>query len=126
MSWFLLTLIASAVWGLGTLNDKVFMSKYFKDPLRFCERLSEILSPNNVILRALSSIGRRDRYVESDNALGAVNELYRFIVLGDPKGWLGFIKGLYECYQKLANSENTRERERAKRYLSMISILKMY
>jgi len=95
---------------------------YFRDPLRFCERLSEFLGPKGVILSALS---RANEYSESDNVLRAVQELYRFIVLGVAEGWMGFLKEIYECYLKLANSDDPREKERARRYLNIIRSFKM-
>ena len=101
------------------------VQRYFRDPQRFCERLSTFLGPKDVILSALSSLSRANRYSESDNVLRAIQELYRFVVLGVAEGWMGFLKEIYECYLKLINSDDPKEKGRALRYLSIVRSFRM-
>jgi len=99
------------------------INKYFRDPKEFCKKISEVLAPDRVIFKAIASLNTRNKLSEADNALKAIQELYRFVILGDPRGWFGFIRELQNCYSKLANSPDGRERSRAKEYLGILRSL---
>ncbi len=96
------------------------VGKYFKDPQEFCRRLSEALAPDKTIFKALASLNAKNKFSEADNVLKAVQELYRFVVLGDFQGWFGFVRELWNCYSKLANSSDRREKSRSKGYIEIM------
>jgi hypothetical protein len=96
------------------------IEKYIGDPQRFCEKLSEALNPNRTLFKALASLNAKNKFSEADNVLKAVQELYRFVVLGDTQGWFGFVRELWNCYSKLANSSDRWERNRSKDYIKIV------
>jgi len=102
------------------------VEKYFRSPQEFCRRLSDILAPDKTIFKALASFNSRNKFSEADNVLRAVQELYRFVVLGDAQGWFGFVRELRNCYSKLANSSNRRERSRSRDYIEIVQRLDIY
>ncbi|MEM0203840.1 MAG: hypothetical protein QXO16_06995 [Archaeoglobaceae archaeon] len=99
------------------------LSKYFGDSERLIKSLREIVSPQSVVLEALSSMGKKNRYAEAENVLVAINGLYRFVVLGDADGFHEFTQKISEAIRKLENSNNPRERNRAKEYRRIIAKL---
>jgi len=96
------------------------VEKYFRDPQEFCRKLSDALAPNKTIFKALASLNAKNKFSEADNVLRAIQELYRFVILGDAQGWFGFVRELWNCYSKLANSSDTRERKRSKDYIEIV------
>jgi hypothetical protein len=96
------------------------VERYFKDPQEFCRKLSEALAPNKTIFKALASLNAKNKFSEADNILRAVQELYRFVILGDVQGWFGFVRELWNCYSKLANSSDRREKSRSKDYIEIV------
>ncbi len=96
------------------------VEKYFRDPQEFCRKLSEALAPDKTIFKALASLNAKNKFSEADNVLRAVQELYRFVILGDAQGWFGFVRELWNCYSKLANSSDKRERSRSKDYINIV------
>jgi len=58
----------------------------------YCRNLSEALSPNKTILKALASLNAKNKLSEADNVLKVVQELYRFVIFGDAQGWFGFVR----------------------------------
>ncbi len=101
-------------------NFYQIVDKYFRDPQEFCRKLSEALAPDKTIFRALASLNTRNKFSEADNVLRAVQELYRFVILGDAQGWFGFVRELWNCYSKLANSSDKREISRAREYFKVL------
>ncbi|MDK2795306.1 MAG: hypothetical protein PWQ22_673 [Archaeoglobaceae archaeon] len=95
--------------------------KYFKDADKFIENLSDALSPDKILMEALSSLNKRNRYSEAENVLSAVQSLYRFVMLGDAQGFFGFLRGLEEARRKLENSKDKRETHRAGRYRRILA-----
>ena len=96
------------------------VERYFRDPQEFCKKLSEALSPNRMIFKALASLNAKNKFSEADNVLKAVQELYRFVILGDAQGWFGFVRELWNCYSKLVNSFDRREKSRSKDYIEIV------
>ena len=82
----------------------------------FVGRLSEALAPIKLYSR-LTTLNAKNKFSEADNVLRAVQELYRFIIPEDAQGWFGFVRELWNCYSKLANSSDKRERSRSKDYI---------
>lgn len=74
--------------------------KHFHDPVKLSERLSEILSPDGVVLTTLSTLNRQNKAEEADNTLKAIQNLYRFVILGDLQGWFGFLRELWNAHEK--------------------------
>ncbi|MEM2895416.1 MAG: hypothetical protein QXU04_05490 [Archaeoglobaceae archaeon] len=99
------------------------ISKYFRDQERLIETLREVVSPRSILLEALASMNRQNRYAEAENILVAIQGLYRFVVLGDAQGFQEFMQKLSEAVRKLENSEDGRERRRAEEYRRFISKL---
>ncbi len=99
------------------------ISKYFRDQERLIETLREVVSPRSILLEALASMNRKNRYAEAENILVAIQGLYRFVVLGDAQGFQEFMQKLSEAVRKLENSEDGRERRRAEEYRRFISKL---
>ncbi len=99
------------------------IEKYFRDPREFCRKLSETLAPDKTIFKALASLNAKNKFSEADNVLRAVQELYRFVLLGDAQGWFGFVRELWNCYSKLANSSDRREKSRSKDYIEIVKNL---
>lgn len=99
------------------------ISKYFRDQEKLIETLREVVSPRSILLEALASMNRQNRYAEAENILVAIQGLYRFVVLGDAQGFQEFMQKLSEAVRKLENSEDGRERRRAEEYRRFISKL---
>ncbi|MEM5824404.1 MAG: hypothetical protein QXE98_06650 [Archaeoglobaceae archaeon] len=99
------------------------ISKYFRDQERLIETLREVVSPRSILLEALASMNRQNRYAEAENILVAIQGLYRFVVLGDAQGFQEFMQKLSEAVRKLENSEDGRERRRAEEYRRLLSKL---
>ncbi|MEM2748431.1 MAG: hypothetical protein QXX53_05090 [Archaeoglobaceae archaeon] len=99
------------------------ISKYFRDQEKLIETLREVVSPRSILLEALASMNRKNRYAEAENILVAIQGLYRFVVLGDAQGFQEFMQKLSEAVRKLENSEDGRERRRAEEYRRFISKL---
>lgn len=93
--------------------------KYSHNAISFCEQLGRAVS-SDVILRTLSSLNTKNKHSEADNILKAIQMLYRFVVLGDPQGWFGFLRELHNSHAKLVNSSDGRERRRAENYLRLV------
>ncbi|MDI9611032.1 MAG: hypothetical protein QFX36_06865 [Archaeoglobales archaeon] len=110
---------------LDFFNETKFdvVSRHFRDQERLIETLTGIVSPKGVILEALASMNRKNRYAEAENILVAIQGLYRFVVLGDAQGFQEFMQKLSEAVRKLENSDDGRERRRAEEYRRFISKL---
>lgn len=74
--------------------------KHFRDPVKLSERLSEVLSPDGIVLKTLSALNRQNKAEEADNVLKAIQNLYRFVILGDLQGWFGFLRELWNAHEK--------------------------
>jgi hypothetical protein len=96
--------------------------KYFGDAEKFIEKLSEVLAPDKIPMEALSSLNRKNRYSEAENVLAAVQNLYRFVILGDAQGFFGFLQKLDEARKKLENSRDRREAFRAEKYRQLVAM----
>jgi hypothetical protein len=96
--------------------------KYFGDAEKFIEKLSEVLAPDKIPMEALSSLNRKNRYSEAENVLAAVQNLYRFVILGDAQGFFGFLQKLDEARKKLENSRDKREAFRAEKYRQLVAM----
>jgi len=96
--------------------------KYFGDAEKFIEKLSEVLAPDKIPMEALSSLNRKNRYSEAENVLAAVQNLYRFVILGDAQGFFGFLQKLDEARKKLENSRDKRETFRAEKYRQLVAM----
>lgn len=105
----------------GSISFYEIAGKYFKDADKFIENLSDALSPDKILMEALSSLNKRNRYSEAENVLSAVQSLYRFVMLGDAQGFFGFLRGLEEARRKLENSKDKRETHRAGRYRRILA-----
>lgn len=105
----------------GSISFYEIAGKYFKDADKFIENLSDALSPDEILMEALSSLNKRNRYSEAENVLSAVQNLYRFVMLGDAQGFFGFLRGLEEARRKLENSKDKRETHRAGRYRRILA-----
>jgi hypothetical protein len=93
--------------------------KYFRDPLKFSERLRRAVTLG-VVPSALASLNTKNKYSEADNVLKAIQMLYRFVILGDLQGWFGFLRELSNAHSKLKNSSDGREKNRAGQYLNIV------
>ncbi len=102
------------------------VERYFRNPEEFCIKLSEALAPDKSIFKALASLNTKNKFSEADNVLKAVQELYRFVVLGDAQGLFGFVRELRNCYLKLANSSDKKEKDRSKDYIGIVRNLSKY
>ncbi len=91
------------------------ISSYVRDTDAFINNLSKILAPGEVLLDAL-----KNNWVESDNILEALRNLYRFIMLGDAQGLFEFINGLNKAYIKIRNTANKKDSWRIPRYANII------
>jgi len=91
--------------------------KYFHDPIKISKHLMAILSPNNVILETLSTLNRATKAQEADNLLKAVQNLYKFVILGDLQGWFSFLREMWNAHEKRKNSEGR------SKYLTLIKSL---
>jgi hypothetical protein len=78
---------------------------HFRNPVKLSECLMEILSPNSVILKTLSTLNRPNKTQEADNLLKAVQNLYKFVILGDLQGWFGFLREIWNAHEKRKDSE---------------------
>lgn len=87
------------------------LGNYSKDPAKFCAELSRHISPPSPILEALKSQNAPRRAEEADNALRAVQGLYRFVILGDPQGLFQFTRELQNCCSKLKSQDAKRVQE---------------
>jgi len=99
------------------------LKTYVRDPLRFCRKLSDELSPSKPILKTLASFKSKNKFPEADNILRAIQGLYRFIILGDSEGLLQFHREISNAYTKLVNSSSGNERARAVYYLRLLHTL---
>ena len=88
--------------------------KHFRDPMKLSERLSEVLSPDGIVLKTLSTLNRQNKAEEADNVLKAIQNLYKFIILGDLQGWFGFLRELWNAHEKRKDSKGR------SKYLSLI------
>jgi hypothetical protein len=77
---------------------------------RVCEALYEALSPNGLIMDALSSFNSRDKFREADSILKGVLGLYKFVSLADAQGLLQFVRSLEEARAILRDDERARFR----------------
>jgi hypothetical protein len=93
--------------------------KYFGSAENFIENLLKVLDPDGIPMEALSSL---NRYSEAENVLAAVQNLYRFVILGDAQGFFGFIQKLDEVRKKLENSRDKREAFRAEKYRQLVAM----
>ncbi|MFN3383535.1 MAG: hypothetical protein ACK401_01405 [Archaeoglobaceae archaeon] len=100
------------------------LSKYFRNPEKMISSLREIISPGSLVLEALSSMNRKNRYTEAETVLTAINGLYRFIILGSAEGFHEFMQKISEAIRKLENSDDPKERWRANEYRKIIANLK--
>ncbi|MFN3384834.1 MAG: hypothetical protein ACK401_08080 [Archaeoglobaceae archaeon] len=96
-------------------------SKYFRDQEKLIGSLRKILLPEGILLEALSSMNKKNRYSEAENILVAINGLYRFVVLGDVEGFYEFTRKIGEAIRKLENSDDPRERWRAGEYRRILT-----
>ncbi len=99
---------------------EILMARNFRNPDRLVKCLLKAISPEGIILNVLSTINKQVRYIEVENILGAINGLYRFVVLGDAQGFYEFNKKIFEAIRKLENSKDQRERERYKKYCEIV------
>jgi len=93
--------------------------KYFGNAEKFIEKLSHALAPDKIIMEALSSLSKKNRYSEAENVLMAIQNLYRFVMLGDAQGFFGFLQKLDEARKKL---ENSKEAFRARLYNNIVAM----
>jgi len=96
--------------------------KYFGNAEKFIEKLSHALAPDKIIMEALSSLSKKNRYSEAENVLMAIQNLYRFVMLGDAQGFFGFLQKLDEARKKLENSKDKREAFRARLYNNIVAM----
>jgi len=96
--------------------------KYFGSAENFIENLLKVLDPDGIPMEALSSLDRKKRYSEAENILAAVQNLYRFVMLGDAQGFFGFLQKLDEARKKLENSRDKREAFRAEKYRQLVAM----
>jgi len=95
--------------------------KYFGNAEKFIEKLSHVLA-DKTIMEALSSLSKKNRYSEAENVLMAIQNLYRFVMLGDAQGFFGFLQKLDEARKKLENSKDKREAFRARLYNNIVAM----
>jgi hypothetical protein len=93
------------------------VKRYFKNPEKFLENLSNALNPDSVIFDALKNL---NKYDEANDVLKAIYGLYRFIVLGNAEGWYEFIREMTNAYRKLENSTKPQEKRRYKEYIGIV------
>ncbi len=93
------------------------IKKFFKDPEKFLESLTETLRPDGIIFDALRNI---NKYNEANNVLKAIYGLYRFIVIGDANGWYEFIREINNAHRKLESSTKAKEKKRCKLYKQLL------
>jgi hypothetical protein len=72
-------------------------------------------------MEALSSLNKKKRYNEAENVLTAIQNLYRFVMLGDAQGFFGFLQKLDEARKKLEKSKDKREAFRARLYNKVVA-----
>ncbi|MEM2178972.1 MAG: hypothetical protein QW272_09160 [Candidatus Methanomethylicaceae archaeon] len=77
-------------------NEKV--KEYFKNYDRFLESLSQFLLNENVH-RALRSFHKQQKMDEAEKILSAIQNLYKFIILGDLQGYSNFMRELWEAHE---------------------------
>lgn len=86
-----------------------------RDTEELLRHLSNIVNPDSVLMNALNR-----NFPDSDNALRALQALYKFILLGDSRFLLDFVHELKDAYLKLRNSSDKRHVSRSYHYLRMI------
>jgi len=93
-----------------------FIEKHFRNPDEAIKILTSITSPQKIYLQAISTLTKKNKYREADNALRALQNLYRFVILGDINGFYNFLAETKNCVEKLKNSTNPKDRKRAEQY----------
>lgn len=96
--------------------------KYSKNAEDFIKKVSEALSPDSILMKALSTLNRRNRFTEAEDVFSAIQSLYRFVILGDAQGFFTFLQKLDDARKKLENSKNSGEAYRAKRYRQILAM----
>jgi len=104
-----------------TTSFYTIAEKYFGNAEKFIENLSYALASDKIIMEALSSLSKKNRYSEAENVLIAIQNLYRFVMLGDAQGFFGFLQKLDEARKKLENSNDKREAFRARLYNNIVA-----
>jgi len=98
-------------------KETLFHSKvrdfFGKNSEAFLESVSTFLNDKRVH-SALSSLNKQKKLPEADQILKAVQNLYKFIVLGDSIGFSGFIKSIWDAHEKCKDSKDSSP------YLSLI------
>lgn len=101
------------------------IARNFRDQEGLIRTLREVISSRSIVLNTLSSMNRPDRYDEAEDILSAIYGLYRFVVLGNTQGFFDFTRKISEAVRKLENSNDIRERERAEKYMKLLSKLSL-
>uniref|UniRef100_A0A7J2THV7 Uncharacterized protein n=1 Tax=Archaeoglobus fulgidus TaxID=2234 RepID=A0A7J2THV7_ARCFL len=105
-----------------TMPFHTIAEKNFGTAKKFIEKLSNALAPDKILMEALSSLKKKNRYSEAENVLAAIQNLYRFVILGDVQGFFGFLQKLDEARKKLENSRDKREAFRATLYRNIVAM----
>ncbi len=88
---------------ITVFKDSVFTEKireYFRNSTdTFIKAISGFLK-NSYVLNALGSFNMKRKIDEADNILRAVQNLYKFVILGDSQALYGFIRELWNAYNK--------------------------
>lgn len=102
-------------------KDTIFHAKlneYFKNE-NYVIRFIESFFKNPVIEYVLRNMNTKNKSVETDNIIRAIQNLYRLVILGDVYAYYNFVRELVNAYQKVKSNK----RDSSEQYLKILNAL---